>query len=205
MPRINPSKIIFLVLILGVIVTSAAPVRSEFFCRRHDCSNDTLDSAEESILGDELIRWTPLSEWTVSECGADSLVACVKEANRRCYEIGLYPEETVVERVCDLEVVDTRNTRFKYIPPRPRFSPYATDESAHPRIGVTYKYMVRSCEGALCSEWGPRAIDGSQDYIEVVGSDYACFGTENGARCEKECYPGAPKMFSAIPDCAGPF
>ena len=48
-------------------------------------------------------------------------------------------------------------------------------------------------------------VDGSQDYIEIVGDDYACFGSEDGERCERECYPGAPKMFSASPDCANPF
>jgi hypothetical protein len=35
--------------------------------------------------------------------------------------------------------------------------------------------------------------------------DYACFGSENGERCEKLCYPEAPKMYREIPDCSDPY
>lgn len=205
MRQLNPTRILLLALAMTVVFTSVTPVRGELFCRRHDCSNDLLAVAEEQVLGDELILWSALFEWTITECGTDGSVSCVNESNRRCYEIGLYPEQTVVGRVCDMEVIDVKNARFKYYPPTNSFSPYATDGTSHPRIGLTYKYVVRSCEGTICSQWGPRAADGSQDYIEIVGADYACFGSENGARCEKECYAGAPKMFSAIPDCTNPF
>jgi hypothetical protein len=70
---------------------------------------------------------------------------------------------------------------------------------------MSHQYVIRACVGATCSDWGPKTADGEQDYVEFVGVDYACFGSENGERCEKLCYPEAPKMYREIPDCSDPY
>jgi hypothetical protein len=66
-------------------------------------------------------------------------------------------------------------------------------------------YVMRACTGTSFSDRAPTTSDGEQGYAEFVGVDYACFGSENGKRCENACYAGAPKMFRAIPDCSNPY
>jgi hypothetical protein len=159
----------------------------------------------DPILGDERVSWRRLMEWVVKDCPAGSPRPCVREETRRCYEVALYPDETIVHRLCEMDDPNASQTIWSYFPPPTSFSPYAADAANHPQYGVRYRYIVRACEGELCSDWGPKTPDGDQDYVEILGVDYACFGSEQGARCEKRCYAGAKKMFPEIPDCSDPF
>jgi len=168
-------------------------------------NKDLSESQSDPILGDERIAWRQLLEWTIKSCPAGSVRPCIRDETRRCYEIALYPEKTVVHRICEMEKPNVFRQSWDYIPPGTSFSPYANDETSHPQYGVTYRYIVRACEGEHCGSWGPKTLNGDQDYVEIIGADYACFGSEQGARCEKRCYAGARKMFPEIPDCTDPF
>jgi hypothetical protein len=204
MRHISIHTLLFVFLAAAVLLISVAPAQADLFCRRHACSNDQLDATNDPLLGDERVQWAPLSEWDTVKCEPAADPSCGADSARRCYEIALYPGQTVVARNCDVKLIDQLTGELILQPPVATFTPYATDSENHPCIGVGYHYIVRACVGTLCSDWGPNAVDGSQDFIEIIGADYACFGEENGARCEQECYPGAPKMYAEIPDCQDP-
>jgi len=170
-------------------------------CVRDVCSNDPDNAGDAQHFGDEVFVWQQLFAWHWKACPADRDTPCTTDQNRRCFEVARYPSYEIVGRRCEVTTWSDDLSTWIYEPPPPRFCPYAVDAAQFPWVGETVWYVVRSCTGGSCSDWSPRRSDGSQDYVEFVGVDYACLGSRAGRRCEEECYPGAPKRFAAIPDC----
>ena len=178
-------------------------------CVHHDCSNDVDSSGYQDnnsvVLGDERLVWKPLVAWQQKTCENDPQQPCTTGSNERCYEIASYPDLTTIKRLCEATFWSPTADRWSYEPPLTSFAPFAAGPEHFPQMGVPYRYVIRACAGPFCSDWAPKASDGELDYVEFVGVDYACFGSENGERCEKTCYAGAPKRFQEIPDCSDPY
>ena len=196
----------FLVVSSLLILLGTTPVHP---CVHHDCSNDVDQPGSQDdssvVHGDERLVWSAFLPWADRSCRDHWRAPCTTDANERCWEIASYPDFTTIKRLCETTRWSASARRWSYYPPPRSFLPYALGPEHFPRIGVSHRYVIRACAGATCSDWGPKTIDGEQDYVEFVGVDYACFGSENGERCEKVCYSGAPKMFREIPDCSDPY
>jgi len=200
----NASGFLGVGLLLFVLVTT--PVLP---CVHHECSNDVDQPGPQDdssvVHGDERLVWQPFLVWRRKTCGNDSRQPCSTSSNERCYEVASYPDLTTVKRLCEVTFWSPSAKKWSYRPPSTSFVPYAAGPEHFPRIGLRYRYVIRACNGTACSDWAPKTSDGEQDFAEFVGVDYACFGSENGRRCEKACYAGAPKMFREIPDCSNPY
>jgi hypothetical protein len=199
----RPSQIRLSASILFTALLCIADAHADEVCRRHACSNDAIE--EEPVLGDERLEWTGLPQWAAKECPDSSHDPCTSDENRRCYEVASYPDGHVILRLCEQTVWVKSPGSWRYVPPRNTVSPYLAGPQDFPQMAQSHFYMVRACEGARCGPWAPRRPGGSQGYVEFVGAGYACFGVEDGKRCEKRCYASAPKMFPAIMDCEDPY
>jgi hypothetical protein len=199
---------VWLTLIVTALIARSTPVYGEDDCIRHECSNDYVSAEQEfqtgPVLGDEMLMWDAVPSWRDRDCVSDGSRPCTTDLNRRCYEVALYPEMLVIHRSCEETVFNQRFQVWVYYPPSVGYCPYAVKETDHPVYGLTYGYVVRNCEGPVCSDWAPKTADGEQDFVEIIGGEYACFGVSNGARCEERCYPGAQKIYPGIPDCPLP-
>jgi len=178
-----------------------ADARSDSGCSSHSCSNDA--SSSDAIYGDELLEWQPIDTWATKPCPGDESEPCTTAADERCYEVATYPELRVLFRLCERSVFE-RSEAWRYEPPQSSVSPYRVGPEDFPRYGESKAYVVRGCAGADCGAWAPRDPGGSQSSVDFVGGAYACFGQEQGRRCEKRCYSGAAKAFAEIADCDDP-
>ena len=174
-------------------------------CTDHECSNDYVSNPQrryvDPVYGDELFRWDPISIWASRACSPDRDIPCVTPGTLRCYELALFPELEIVVRRCESTAWGEGEGAWVYSAPPIEVSPYATGPATFPRDGTDYDYVVRACEGSHCGDWGPVAPDSSVASIQIEGGLYACFSSIDEKRCEETCHPGAPKRFSAIPDC----
>jgi hypothetical protein len=191
--------------LLGVLVFSISDsAATGSICTTHECSNDFSDpaasSTEELIYGDEALSWWTRG-WRSRTCTPDPSVPCTTAANIRCIEVALYPELKTIRRVCEITKWSDTQEGWIYSEPVNSVSPYAVNAEDFPRIGNIYGYVMRNCVGPTCGDWLPKTTSGEQDSVQFIGVEYACFGSNTAGRCEERCYPGAPKMFSEIPDC----
>jgi hypothetical protein len=168
----------------------------------HQCSNDfTRNHRQDPVYGDELLVWLPNPAWVSRECDPSPTVPCLTKANLRCYELALYPELSIVTRRCENTEWNEEVEGWIYVPPPPAATPYGTEPALFPQYGAIYEYVVRACEGSSCGEWSQDPETSAALTVQIIGGQYACFGSDNGTRCEEACYPGAPKRFPPIPDC----
>lgn len=186
-------------IVLGLPPVSTDAVAS---CRRHDCSNDAVPNGSnaEPILGDERMVWDGPPEWAWRSCPPpEEFGPCAPPDELRCYEIATWPDLEIQARNC--ESTTWTGSQWSYFPPTPFFDPYRSGPFKFPRLGETLRFVVRACEGPTCGEWGPRAGDGSQDWVEFVGAEYVCVEMRDGERCERPCAFGGSTALPGLPDC----
>jgi hypothetical protein len=192
--------LILLAHLVGALL-GPADARADSGCKEHACSNDA--SSANAVFGDELLEWDSLDIWNWKDCSGDGSEPCASPETERCYEVASYPQLRTLFRLCERTVFEPWGSWY-YQPPPNAVSPYKAGPDDFPRYGESHQYVVRACVGATCGVWAPQDTAGSQLSVEFVGGAYACFGQEQGQRCEKRCYPGAPKAFADIPDCTDP-
>jgi hypothetical protein len=145
-------------------------------CDRHECSNDV-----RGTYGDEVLAWSPLSPWSWGP-----------RPGKRCYEVGERGSGNICALRC--EYFDGVSVHE----PASWLGPYTLPRPCAPEPGQSIRYDVRACTGGVCGPW-------SEDYVEFVGVATACFDNAPvRGRCEKPCYPGAPRRFPEILACPPP-